>query len=397
MQIEFLEVYKPLFEPYRYKVLYSGRGAGKTEAIATYLLICALQDKITILCCREFQTSIKNSVYAVFKMITARHEIDHLFNFTQNCITSITGSEILFAGLHNNIENIKSIPNIKKCWVEEASTVSQDSLDVLLPTIRGDDSEIIFSYNPYLESDPVHAYFIPETPDDCLVINSNWRDNTFFPRVLEKEMLALKKKDYDKYLNVWEGQALALSDAIIFKGKYTVQSFETPKNAEFYHGLDFGYTHSTALIRCYIQDDVLYIDQDAGGPGIDNDKLPALMDEIATAKYYPIYADSADPKGIRFLQLRQYKCIAVKKGPNSVLDGISFLRGFTQIVIHERCKHTIEEFNKYCWKVDKVTGAVIPEPVDAYNHWIDALRYALEKYALSQSTSMKTWAKLGQR
>jgi len=133
------------------------------------------------------------------------------------------------------------------------------------------------------------------------------------------------------------------------------------------------------VVRCAIIGYDLYIDYEVGGTQIELDYTHKLIDKIPQAKNNTIRADSARPESISFVRRQGYKIVPVDKWSGSVEDGIEFMRTFKKIHIHTRCKETINEFVKYSYKVDKVTGEVLPQVVDKYNHYIDAIRYALSK------------------
>jgi hypothetical protein len=213
--------------------------------------------------------------------------------------------------------------------------------------------------------------------ENSLVIEANYSDNPYFPDVVRLQMEKDKKTDYERYLWIWEGQCLGLSDAQIFRGKYTVKEFDTPKNAEFHFGADWGFAQDpTAVIRSFVIGNTLYIDQCAGEVGCDLEDTPSLFNQVEGTSIYPIYADSARPETISFMRSKHYNVIAAEKWAGSVEDGIQYLRSFSEIVIHPRCKAVIEEFDLYQYKVDRQTGEVLRIPVDKFNHFIDALRYS---------------------
>ena len=188
-----------------------------------------------------------------------------------------------------------------------------------------------------------------------------------------------KRVDYEKYLWVWEGEYRKVSDALIFKGKFRVDDFETPQDAQFYYGADWGFSvDPTTLVRCYVKDSRLYIDYEAYGVGVDIDKTPELFDQVPDSRRWSIVADSARPETISYLQRAGFNIRGAHKGQGSVDDGIAYIRAFEEVVIHSRCKHVAEEFKTYSWKCDKLTGLPTPIPEDKNNHTIDALRYALE-------------------
>lgn len=364
----------------RYKVLYGGRGSGKTHQVAEYLVVNSLLQKEKILCTREIQRSIKESVHAVLVSKINALGLGKYFTVTENKISNIAGSEFIFAGLRMNIDSIKSIEGISKCWIEEAQSVSRKSLDILRPTIRAKDSEIIITFNPEREQDPVWQDFIINTPDSAYVQKVNYYDNPFFPDDLEKERQECFDKNQDDYKWIWLGELRKISDAQIFKNIFEVRKFETPKNARFYHGADWGYANDpTALIRCFIQDGCLYIDKEACELHIELDDMPRFFSKIETIKKWPTYGDSARPDIIKYMQRRGYHIRKCEKWPGSVEQGISYIRNFNKVIIHSDCVNTINEFERYSWKQDRNTNEILPVPEDKNNHCIDALRYALTK------------------
>lgn len=213
---EFPEKLQKLFEKSRYKVCYGGRGGAKSWGIARALLILAAKDPIRILCAREFQTSIKDSVHKLFCDQIEALGLMGFFEITQSAIRGKNGSEFAFVGLRNNVTNIKSFEGVDICWVEEAQSVSRLSWNVLIPTIRKDGSEIWISFNPELESDETYQRFVINPPNDCIVIRINWDDNPWFPETLRLEKDALKDRDPESYRNVWEGHCRRTVDGAIF-------------------------------------------------------------------------------------------------------------------------------------------------------------------------------------
>jgi len=160
-----------------------------------------------------------------------------------------------------------------------------------------------------------------------------------------------------------------------------VREFEAPANARFFHGADWGFSADpTTLVRCFELDGSLWIDHEAYGLHVDIDDLPKLFDTIDTARKWPIKADSARPETISYMAKQGYRISGAKKWAGSVEDGIAHLRGFKKIYIHPRCKHTLEEFKLYSYKIDQNTGDVLPVIVDKHNHIVDAIRYSLDGY-----------------
>ena len=382
-------VFAPLWKPNRYKVFYGGRGSGKSWAVARALLIMALSRPLRILCAREYQTSIADSVHKLLAEQIDALGLSKWYTVTKNGITNAMGSEFIFKGIHHNIMEIKSTEGVDICWIEEAQAVSEESWQVLIPTVRKPGSEIWITFNPLDEDDPTYKRFVVAPPPAAYVAKINWRDNPWFPDVLREEMEYMRRVDPEGYAHVWEGEVRTISDAVIFKGKYEVRPFETPKDARFFYGADWGFAQDpTVLLRCFVQDRTLYVDYETYGVGVDIDDLArpegspgrSMFDEVPESRRWPIYADSARPETISYVRQRGFNIRAADKWPGSVEDGIAYLRSFERIVIHERCRHMAQEARLYSYVVDKKTEEILPRAEDAHNHCWDALRYALCKY-----------------
>lgn len=373
---------KGLLKPARYKITYGGRGGGKSFTIASWLDIYGVKRPIRVLCAREYQVSIRDSVHRLLADRIEALGLSKFYTVTQTSIIGTNGTEFIFKGLHHNAQEIKSMEGVDICWVEEAQAVSAESWDVLIPTIRKPGSEIWLSFNPLSPDDATWTRFVENPPPGAWVQKVLYSDNPWFPAVLDEERRHLQEIDPELYQHIWLGEPRTISDAQVFKGRFVVQEFETPKDARFFHGADWGFAADpTALVRCYIQGRVLYIDREAYGVGVELDETPQLFDSIETARNWPIKADSARPETISYMRrIGGFRIEAAKKWSGSVEDGLAVLKSFDKIVIHPRCVHTAEEFYKYSYKVDKTNGDILPVVVDAYNHCIDALRYALDGY-----------------
>lgn len=670
-------VFRPLFTGARRRnYIYGGRGSAKSHSVAQYCVYRAYTSKVKVLCTRELQKSISESVHALLCDKIRDMGLEDFFTIYKDRIIGANGSVFIFAGVRQNVGEIKSMEGVDICWVEEAQSMSRQSLDVLCPTIRAEGSVILFTFNPFKDTDPVYVDATSENPD-WLVIKANYSDNPYFPEVLRAEMEFDRRNDYDKYLWVWEGQCLGISEAQIFRGKFEVREFDTPRNAEFHFGCDWGfacldgdtlvstdrgyrrlrfvrpgdrvltrqgykkvlvsknkgkkrvydldcgygksmivtadhqiytadgwkrvdelgdretlcetklslmgafidairtastrttfigkgrlgasgskgfftgmctsiirvlfrtavsfitltgtllttasrtlfalplpntagYTSSssftrtrstglgsctdtrrrigrsagrspslprraeeafarnaesrlslptstrssarrnagstatqgiarwsmsakcaakglwqrltnterlvlvnvpirsrvleeerevfdiavedchefvangvlvhncdpTTLVRSFVVGNTLYIDQAIGKVSCDLEDTPALFGQVEGSRIYPIYADSARPETISFMNAHGFRVLPSEKWNGSIEDGIQYLRSFSKIVIHPRCKGVAEEFELYQYKVDRQTNEVLREPVDKFNHYIDALRYS---------------------
>jgi phage terminase large subunit len=363
----------------RYVVLYGGRGSSKSWSIAQTLILKSLQSQALILCAREIQNTIKDSVHRLLSDTINRLQFNKYFDIVQDEIRCKNGSRFIFKGIHHNVDNIKSLEGAKYCWIEEGQSISSESLDVIDPTIRMEGSQIYISLNPKEEDAPVYQNFILNNHPEATVIKVNYYDNPFLSNELKSLMSYCKQTDYDKYLHIWEGNVLKISEACIFKGHFEVKDFETPEKVEFKFGVDWGYANDPAvLLRSFIIDDCLYIDQEAYSVGVEIPELPQFFDQIPNCKEYVNRADSARPELISYMLNLGYPVVGAKKGPQSITAGNDYLKKFRKIYIHPRCNNTAYEFANYSYKIDKLTNKVLPIIVDKNNHCIDALRYAME-------------------
>lgn len=390
IEINIPECFQELFAPARYKSYRGGRGGAKSYAFADALLLKASQQPLRILCARELQSSIRESVHHLLETRIQALGLSELFDVQKATILGINGSEFIFKGIRFNVDEIKSMEGIDICWIEEAQNVSDASWKVLIPTIRKEGSEIWLSWNTGTEDDATYQKFVTAPPPDCVSRLVNFYDNPYFPEVLRKEMEWCKQVDYTAYLNIWEGHPKKISDAIIFKDKFIIEDFETIGSAKFRFGADWGFAEDpTVLVRFYIHDKELWIDQESYGFGIEIDSIPDLFDLVEGSRNHKIIADSARPETISYVRRQRFNIVACKKQQAGtkegfVQDGVAFMKQFRKIHIHTRCKHVADEFKNYSYKVDdKILDEngqpkILPIIIDKFNHSIDSIRYGLE-------------------
>ena len=375
--------FEGLYQPARYKCFYGGRGSGKSHSVASTLiyLACISDKPLRIACYREIQKSIRDSSKRLLDDKIAQMGLSWFFESTQNEIRGQNGSLFIFGGLRSNPEAVKSTEGLDIAWIEEAATVSQTSLDILIPTLRKPGSELWFTYNPRFATDPVDKMFCgAEPPPNSVIRKVNFNDNEFFPDVLRDEMEWDKRRDPDKYKHIWLGEYQSNSEARVFKNWRVGNrdEFIEDPTRRYYYGADWGFSvDPTVLTRCYIEGRTLYVDREVYKVGCEIDATPALFDQVPGSRKWPIRADSARPETISYMNRQGFNIVSAIKGAGSVEDGIEFLKSH-DIVVHPDCRHTIDELSLYSYKVDKLTDEVLPVLEDKENHVIDALRYALE-------------------
>ncbi len=367
--------------PSRYRAGSGGRGSGKSHAFAAAIVLRMLDRRIRVLCAREIQRSLRESVHALLSDKIEQLGLSAFFDINDREITCcVNGAEILFAGLWANINTLKSLENIALCWIEEGESVTQHSLEILTPTIRAAGSEIWVSLNPDAPDAPVMQFVDGERPD-VRHIHVTFEDNPWFPVELDGERVYLQGVDPDAYSWVWLGNVRTHSDAQVFKGKYAIEEF-TPGHGWNgpYMGADFGFSQDPAtLIKIWIAGRVLYIEHECYGVGIDIDRLPQFYSSIPGSTRYTIRADNSRPETISYLRFHGYQNVGpCDKWKGCAEDGVAHMRSYEKIIVHPRCTNTAAEMRLYSFKVDKLTSDVLPDLVDKHNHCIDAIRYALE-------------------
>jgi len=373
LNIETPKVFLPIFKKkYRYIGAYGGRGSGKSHFFAELLIERCIMQRTDAVCIREIQKSLNQSVKKLLEIKIEKLGAQSLFEIQETVIKCKNGGQIIFQGMQNHTaDSIKSLEGYDIAWVEEAQSLSQRSLDLLRPTIRKDGSEIWFTWNPRKQTDPVDVFMRNDANnrDDSICIKVNYSDNPWFPDVLRDELEYDKKRDYDKYRHVWEGEYEQSSKARVFNN-FTIKKFTRPPGTIFRFGADWGFANDpTVLIRSSIDNNALYIDYEAYMVGCEIDNTPDLFDSVPLSNRYYITADSARPELISYMKKRGFKIKAAKKGANSIKDGIEFLKSF-DIIVHPRCENVIYELNNYNYKVDKLTGDILPEFEDKHNHCI---------------------------
>lgn len=370
-----------LRHPARYKVAYGGRGGAKSWGFARQLLISAAERCLRVLCARELQISIQDSVHKLLKEQIDELGLGSVYEVQQNIIRGVNGSEFIFSGLRSNATKIKSMEGVDIVWVEEAQTVSEESWSILVPTVRKEGSEIWVTFNPNEETDPTYQRFVVDPQPGAVVVKIGWQDNPWFPETLKAELEYLYRVDPEAAAHVWGGCTRRVSDAQVLRGRYVVEPF-TP-GVDWcgpYFGADWGFsTDPTALVCLWVNERTLYLEHEAYGVGVDLDDTPALFDTVPGAKAHMIRADSARPETISHMRRKGYvRIIPAEKWHGSVEDGVEHLRSYERIVIHPRCVHAAEEARLWSYKQDKLTGDVLPVLLDRHDHVWDAVRYGLE-------------------
>lgn len=380
-----------LFEPARYKVAYGGRGGAKSWGFADALLLQAAQKPLRILCAREIQKSIDESVHQLLRDRIEALNLSGFYEVQKTGIFGRNGSQFMFAGLRHNVNNIKSKEGIDIVWVEEAQTVSRNSWGTLIPTIRKEGSEIWISFNPELDTDETYVRFVKSPPPGAVVVKVNWSDNPWFPDVLRAEKDHLRLTDPDAYLTIWEGHCRQTLDGAIYareiraateEGRICKVPYDRAKPVEVF--VDLGWSDATSLWfiqRVGMEVRVLRFIQDRHRPWSDYLNLIQQSNYVVGTLWLPHDAASgqlATGKSIEEMSRGAFKSVRiVPKLP--VAQGINAARELFPALWFddEGCAEGLQYLRRYRYDVDDETGQFSRQPLhDENSHAADALRYA---------------------
>jgi phage terminase large subunit len=383
---------KVLFEPHRYISLWGGRGAGRSWSVARVLLLRAGDQPMRVLCTREFQQSLKDSVHQLLRDQIALLNLPG-FVVTDREIRHDNGSTFVFLGLRHHPESVKSLEGIDVAWVEEAEMVPEASYKLLIPTIRKPGSQIILTWNTNLETDATYRRFVLTKPPGCVSRKVGWRDNKWFPDALRKEMEYLESVDPESAAHVWGGELRKSSAAQVLHGKWVIEAVDPQESwSGPYFGADFGFAEDPfAMVKCYVAEDELHIQDEVYRVGLGLDQTVAACTEaMPGCEQYVIRADSSRPDSIDYLRRHGLpRIIGAAKGSGSVEDGIAHLRSYRRIVVHPRCKNWIAEARTYSYKVDERSGDVLPVLKPGNEHLVDSTRYALEPMIRARTAALQ--------
>jgi len=242
-----------LFQPARYKVARGGRGSGKSWGFARALLLIGASKTTRVLCTREVQKSIQQSVHQLLRDQIEELGLGSFYEVLTTEIRGKNGTQFFFSGLSDQTaESLKSFEGVDIVWCEEAQAISKRSWDILIPTIRKDGSEIWVSFNPQLESDETYQRFVAKNPPGCISIEMNYSDNPYFPKVLEAERKHAKATmKPEEYGHIWEGKCKpAVEGAIYFDQMAKANFGEVPHDALLKtHSIwDLGFNDSMSII-----------------------------------------------------------------------------------------------------------------------------------------------------
>lgn len=369
------------------EVHYGGASSGKSHGVFQKIVIKALKDwkkprKILVL--RKVGATVRDSVFADVQATLSYFGILNMckINMSAFRIELPNGAEVIFKGM-DNPEKIKSIKGISDVVMEEASEFTLDDYTQLTLRLRDKahkQKQIYLMFNPVSKANWVYNAFFVKKPKNTVVYQTTYKDNRFLDALTRENIEELANRN-EAYYKIYALGEFATLDKLVFP-KYTkvLLNKDDLRQITSYFGLDYGFINDpSAFMHVKIDDDRkrLYVVEEYVKKGLTNDKIAESITALGYAKEQ-IRADSAEKKSNQELRnLGISRVIDAKKGAGSVMQGIQYLLQYEWIV-DERCVKTIEELENYTWKKDKATNEYINEPVDSYNHCLDAIRYAIQ-------------------
>ena len=387
----FNQVYLSDLEDYekRFVVYYGGAGSGKSYYVAQKLVYKALKDVRKVLVLRKVNRTTKNSTFQLLLDTLSQFGVLPYckVNRTDFTITLPTGSMFLCMGL-DDPEKIKSIAGLTDAWLEEATEFTLDDFSQVNLRIRdpkAKDQQILLSFNPVSKANWCYLQFFADNPDlvdfrkSVKIVHTTYLDNPHLPSAYIEALLMMQRTN-PVYYGIYALGEFGSLDKLIYQNWQKMDFDKENLKGTLLCGLDFGYTNDpTAFIASLLveKEQRIYIFKEWGDTGYLNDDIAAAIKDMGFAKSI-IMADSAEQKSIE--EIKRMGISRIKpcvKGKGSILQGIQKLQQY-ELIVHPSCNNVIEELQNYAWKKDKQTNEYINEPIDAFNHYLDALRYSLQ-------------------
>lgn len=402
-----LQLNKSLFVPKFYPLLfdYSHRwelymgsaGSAKSYFITQKLIIRGLNEKIKILVCRRYGTTLRNSCFALFKEILTKWKIINLCNVNNSnmIITLPNGSEIIFLGLDDETK-LLSISGITCVFVEEVFEVPKDIVEQLNLRLRGGtkNKQILMAWNPININSWLYS-FTKNLPEDAIYIHSTFRDNPFLDAQYIKQLESLYKTNPAKARVFCDGEWGVNPEGLVLTN-WTKQEFdpmELAQTLEHRAGMDLGWVDKSAIIDSLYdrENKTIYVFNEFYKSGCQLSELATKIKEMNLQKC-KIRVDAAEPRSIQYFKNEGINATPCSKGNDSVKAGLMFLQD-NKIIVHPKCKSLITELENFSYIKSKITGEWTDDTTHEFSHAIDALRYAYSDIYAAPRTA-KTMSKI---
>ena len=389
----FVPKFQPLLLDYshRWEFWCGSAGSGKSYFLTQRIIIRCCQEQIRFVVCRRYGTTLRNSVFALFKEVLAKWQLTQYVKIkeTDMSITFPNGSQVILIGLDEETK-LLSLANVSGVWVEEAFEVPRNMIEQLNLRMRGQASrqQIWLSWNPISKHSWLFNFTVENPPLNSVYIHSTFRDNIFLNQEYVSALEELYIRNPQKARIFCDGEWGIDADGLVFQN-FKVEDFNHSEiKGQLMCGLDFGFVNDiSAFVASLLVEDEkrIYIFKEWGDTNKTNTDLVNIITALGFNKSV-IIADSSEPKSIAEIKSGGIQKIRPStKGPDSILHGIQKLQNY-EIIIHPSCQGIITEFENYTWQKDKNTDTYINKPIDDFNHYIDALRYSLQCVKLKLKT-----------
>jgi phage terminase large subunit len=390
----------PLLNDYshRWEIYKGSAGSGKSHFITQKIIIKALREKRRVMICRRYGTTMRNSVFKLFKDVIESFKITHLTRIKESdmSITLPNGSEIIFVGLDNE-EKLLSIAGITDIFIEEVYEVPKEIVDQLNLRMRGKapNQQIYMAFNPISAKHWLYDFCEGSTrPESSIYSQSTFRDNPFLPDEYVKALEDMYRTNPNKARVFCDGNWGADVEGLVYKN-HVVSDFDIneliKQGLEVRVGIDWGFVDPTTVVVSLFDKPKkeIYIIGEFYKRGATLEEIKDGIIQLGISKQ-KMYCDGAEPDKVDYLRRNGFNAVSAKKGAGSVKAGISFLQDM-KIICHESCVNVAAELENYVYLKDKKTGQYIEDSYDHdFSHTMDALRYSYsDLYSAARLTSAK--------
>lgn len=382
------KIFSPTLYPYlldyskRFNLYKGSAGSGKSYFITQKILIRAMKEKIKVLVCRKYGTTIRNTCFALFKEVLSQWKLTPYVKIreTDFDIQLPNGSEIIFSGLDEETK-LLSLTGITVIFVEEVYEVEQSIWEQLNLRLRGGKNQQIYgAFNPISKNHWLYAYCVENPPEDLFFSETTYKDNPFLDEAYIKALEELESRDPQKY-NVYAlGNWGSDPEGRVFSN-WRVEEFDpmelSASGLELRVGSDLGYIDPTTIV-CSLYDrpnSTIYVFDEFYKPGCQLDEVAKAMGVMGIGRHQKIWMDAAEPRTIEYFRRSGYNAIPCIKGRDSVKARISFLQN-NKIIIRPTCENVIAEFENFSYVKDKHTDKYTEDTTHEWSHAIDGLGYA---------------------
>ena len=371
----------PKFYPYlldyshRWECFNGGAGSAKSYFITQKLIVRAIREKIRILVCRRYASTLRNTCFSLFKDILSKWEITPYVKINESDyrIKFANGSEIIFIGLDDETK-LLSLNNIGTIFIEEAYEVPQNLVEQLNLRMRGnnDNQQIIMAWNPISKNHWLYS-FCNNPPESYIYHHSTYKDNPFLNDEYVKALEELYIRNPQRARVFCDGDWGVDSEGLVITN-WKIESVDDLEGYEHRAGMDLGWVDKTAIISSYYRENKIYVTDEFYKSGCQLDEIVTAINNMGLSKS-KIYVDSAEPRSIQFFRSKKINAVPAQKGQNSVKSGLMWLQN-NEIIVNPSCKNLIAELENFSYIRSKLTGEWTEDTTHEWSHAIDALRYS---------------------